>query len=213
VTALRGWNRNEVLFIYGYSFLSTALFGMLAPNLYQFGDRYIIKGQFDRVLLRPLNSLSQVLFESFNLDSIGNIALGAVVITIVKERLGMVFSVWDWLWLVGSAVSGGVILLSFFVILASMSFHFEDRLGITAPFYNMLQFSRYPLTIFNRTLQFILSWLIPFGFIAFYPATHFFSRTGFELFCYATPLVAVVTASVAGVLWTFGVSRYASTGN
>ena len=93
VNALRGWNRNEVLFIYGYSFLSTALFGMLAPNLYQFGDRYIIKGQFDRVLLRPLNSLSQVLFESFNLDSIGNIALGAVVITIVKERLGLVFSV------------------------------------------------------------------------------------------------------------------------
>ncbi len=64
VPSLKGWSKDEVLFIYGYSMISMSLFSALAPNLYSFGDRYIIQGQFDRVLLRPLNSLCQVLVQS-----------------------------------------------------------------------------------------------------------------------------------------------------
>ena len=60
----------------GCSTISTALFGILAPNLYSFGDRFVIQGQFDRVLLRPVNSLCQVLFESFNVESVGSLLVG-----------------------------------------------------------------------------------------------------------------------------------------
>ncbi len=213
VTALKGWSRDEVLFIYGYSMISMAIFSTVALNLYGFGDRYIIQGLFDRVLLRPLNSLAQVLFESFNLDSIGSLLTGIATMLYAAHNLGIHFGFLDCVWLIVSALSGAIILLSVFVVLSSFSFHFEDRLGIAPPFYNLIAFGRYPLPIFNRVIQFFLSWIVPFAFVAFYPATHFFNRSGYELLCYSTPAMALASVFVAWQAWQFGVGKYQSTGN
>ena len=201
VPTLSGWKREEVLFIYGFSLLPMAIFAIVAPNLYQFGDKYVIQGQFDRILLRPLNSLCQVLFESFSLESVGNGVVGVILIIYSANALNLSFGVLDFLWLVIGAISGGIILLSVFVILASLSFHFEDRLGIAPPFYNLIMFGRYPLPIFNEVVQFILRWVVPFAFVAFYPATHFLERGEFRFFCYMTPLVAIASM---GVQWGCG---------
>jgi len=213
VNNLKGWNRAEVMFIYGYSMISMALFSSIAINLYGFGDRYIIQGQFDRVLLRPLNSLCQVLFESFNFDSIGSLVVGIAVMLQAARSLGIRFGLLDLGWLGLSSICGAIILTSVFVTLASVSFHFEDRLGIAPPFYNLIAFGRYPLPIFSRALQFFLSWVVPFAFVAFYPATYFFNRAGFKTLCFLMPVVAFLSISVAYLAWRFGVSKYESTGN
>ncbi len=213
VRELGSWSRDEVLFIYGYSMISMALFSSVAMNLYGFSDRYIIQGEFDRVLLRPLGTLPQVLFESFNLDSIGSLLIGLVTLGFAAYQLELSPTLFDIIWLVVSTTSGAIILLSVFVTLASFSFHFEDRIGINPPFYNMIAFGRYPLPIFHPIIQFILQAIVPFAFVAFYPATHYFSHEGFELLCYATPLVAGITTSVAVISWSLGVRKYTSTGS
>jgi ABC-2 type transport system permease protein len=213
VESLDTWSKGEVLFIYGYAGFATAIFSILAPNLYQFGDRYIIQGQFDRVLLRPLSTLQQVLTETFNLDALGNLAVGLTTLLIAKHQLQLSFSFGDYLWLILSGISGAIILLSVFVILASLSFHFEDRLGIAPPFHNLIAFGRYPVTIFSKTIQFVLSWIIPFSFIAFYPATFFFRDKGMGMMFIYTPVVALVCGAVALFFWNIGTKAYSSTGN
>ena len=45
-------------------------------NLYDFGNNYIIEGKFDRILLRPISSLFQVLFETFRIESFQEVATG-----------------------------------------------------------------------------------------------------------------------------------------
>ena len=182
-------------------------------NLWKFGDRYVIEGEFDRILLRPLNSMCQVLFESFNLEALGSLLLGILVIVYTSLNLSIDFNLIDYLWLFLSSISGAVILLSVFVTLASVSFHFEDRVGIVPPFYSFITFGRYPIPIFNPAIQFILKWVVPFGFVAFYPATHFLDKKGFSFFCYLTPVVAIVSFTVCCVMWNFGTRAYSSTGN
>lgn len=213
VTEIKGWSRAEVLFIYGYSMIPMSLFNIVAPNLYRFGDKYIIEGQFDRVLLRPLNSLQQVLCESFNLESIGSFFVGLIVLFYSASSLGIALSIFDYLWLLGSSVSGAVLLVGVFVILSSLSFHFEDRLGVSAPVFNLISFSRYPLPIFNNLVQWVLRWVVPFAFVSFYPATHFLTREGFAFYCYFSPIMAGIVLALAAFSWQFGVSRYCSTGN
>ena len=212
VSDLRGWRREELLFVYGYSMLPLSIFGVLAPNLYSFGDRFVIKGYFDIVLMRPLNSLSQVLFESFNLESVANFILGLLIVFYALGELSLELGVFDLLWLFISSISGAVIILSVFVVLASLSFHFEDRMGVAPPFYNLMSFSRYPLTIYNGAVQFVLSWVVPFAFASFFPATHFLGRGEFFYYCYFSPFVAAICALFAAFMWNFGVSRYSSTG-
>ena len=213
VPSLKGWRREEVLFIYGYSMVSMAFFSTFSINLYGFGKRYIIQGEFDRILLRLLDSMCQVLFESFNLDVIGSLSLGIILLVYTGLELDMTFSLIDYVWLIFSAFCGGIIVISVFIILTSFSFHFEDKVGIIPPFYSLINFSRYPLPIFNDIIQFILSWCVPFAFVSFYPATHFFERTGFEFLCYFTPMMSIVCFLMALFSWRFGVSKYSSTGN
>jgi ABC-2 type transport system permease protein len=213
VSNLKGWDREQVLFIYGYSLIATSLFGLISVNLYRFSDKYIIEGQFDRVLLRPLNSLFQVLFESFNLESIGALLLGVGILFYAASGAQLSFGFADILWLVVSLCSGAVILVAVFTTVATASFHFEDRLGLVPPVYNLVSFSRYPLPIFNRFLQIFLSWIIPFAFVSFYPATHFFGPEKREALAYASPLVALVSSGIAALFWRMGVAKYSSTGS
>src|SRR6266581_7531704 len=70
VPAVQGWKFEEMVFLYGFSLVPLGLFNVFSWNLYLFADRYLIEGRFDRVLLRPVSSVFQVLFESFRLESI-----------------------------------------------------------------------------------------------------------------------------------------------
>ena len=68
VPQLAGWRFEEVLFLYGFSLVPYGIFNVVSLNLYDFGNNYIIEGKFDRVLLRPVSSLFQVLFETFRIE-------------------------------------------------------------------------------------------------------------------------------------------------
>ena len=212
INSLGGWSKEEVLFIYGYSLLSLSIFNTVAFNLYRFGDKYVNGGQFDRVLLRPIGSIQQVLFESFNLDSFGTLILGIYVLIKSASKLNIQFNLLDILWLVLSSISGASILISVFLCLATIAFYFDDKLGIGAPVYSLINFGRYPINIFNNFIQFFLSFIIPFAFVAFYPATHFFEQKGYQIYCYSTPLVALICYKLTNIFWKTGSKRYSSTG-
>ena len=78
VKALEGWSFEQVLFIYAFSLLPLGIFNIVSVNLYRFSDNYIIQGKFDRVLLRPVGTLAQVIFESFNVSGLNEIIMGIV---------------------------------------------------------------------------------------------------------------------------------------
>ena len=98
-------------------------------------------------------------------------------------------------------------------MLTAVSFWFEDRVGIVPPVFNMLTFGRYPLTIYNVFIQFMLSWIIPFGFASFYPTTHFLGRASFDTYFYLVPVVAASFFVLALFVWNRGVENYSSTGS
>ena len=62
-------------------------------------------------------------------------------------------------------------------------------------------------------LRFLLRWVIPFGFVAFYPATGILGRNPYEGLTILAPVVAVGFALLTAVLWRLGVRRYESTGS
>jgi len=213
IPKLQDWSFYEILFLYGFSLIPLGLFNVVSWNLYQFGDIYIIQGKFDRILLRPVDTLFQVLFEKFRLESLQEVVTGSVVVAIAVKRLHVPWPAGDYLWFILMVASGALIYLAVFLILTAVSFWFEDRVGIVPPVFNMLTFGRYPLTIYNVFIQFMLSWIIPFGFASFYPTTHFLGRTNFNTYFYLVPVVAVSFFVLALFVWNRGVENYSSTGS
>jgi ABC-2 type transport system permease protein len=213
VPHLAGWRFEEIIFLYGFSMIPFGLFNVLSLNIYEFGATYIMEGKFDRVLLRPVSSLFQVVFEAFRIESFQEVIVGLSIVTWASYRLHVHWDPVKVLLLVFFGLCGGVIYISFFLILTTVSFWFEDRIGIHPPFWNLIAFGRYPLTIYSAAIQFFLSWIIPFGFAAFYPSVRLLDRA--ELRSYA-PLAPVVAAAVFGAMlfaWSRGVRHYSSTGS
>ncbi len=213
VTALQGWTFEQVLFIYGFSLVPLGLFNLVSVNLYQFADTYLIEGKFDRVLLRPVNSLAQVLFESFNVSGLNEIVLGLAVCAWTALRMDLALGPLDVAALLVLAPTAALVYLGVFLAITSVSFWFEDRMGIAPPVYNVIRFSRYPLTIFSLPVRILLTFVLPFAWVAYYPATWFIGGEGFRPVAALTPLVGLIVFGGAVLVWTRGVRNYTSTGS
>ena len=195
--AVKGWTFEEMVFLYGFSLIPLGIFNVLSWNLYLFPDRYLIEGRFDRVLVRPVSSVFQVLFEAFRLESLQETVTGLAAVVWASRRLHLEFSALDFALFVLWAVCGAAIYLAIFVGLSATSFWIEDRIGIVPPIFNLMQFGRYPLSIYDAWIRFVLSFVIPFAFASFYPTLRFLKRPEFIREFWAVPLVAAVTVSIA----------------
>lgn len=217
VSALDGWSFPQVLFIYGFSLVPLGLFNLVSVNLYGFADEYLIGGRFDRVLLRPVGSLAQVIFESFNVSGLNEILLGLAVMFHAGGRLGwklgVDFGVGDLLALAVLAPGAALVYLGVFLAITTVSFWFEDKMGLAPPVYNLIRFSRYPITIYSLPVRIFLTFVLPFAWVAFYPAAWFVGGPGLAKVALLTPLVGAVVFGGAALLWRRGVRNYVSTGS
>ncbi|MGH9685207.1 MAG: ABC transporter permease [Candidatus Acidiferrales bacterium] len=210
---LSDWTLPEEMFLYGFSLIPYGIFNVISLNLYDFGNNYIIEGKFDRVLLRPVSSLFQVLFETFRIESVQEIATGIFCMWWASNRLGIHWTIGKFGMLVFFGICAGVIYVSIFLLLTTVSFWFEDRIGVHPPVWNVIAFGRWPLSIYSGAVQFFLCWIIPFGLASFYPSVRLLGRAVTPEYARFVPVVAAVFLTLAISVWNLGTRHYSSTGS
>lgn len=213
VPSLAGWTLPEEIFLYGFSLLPYGMFNVISLNLYDFGNEYIIEGKFDRVMLRPVSTLFQILFEQFRLESMQEIATGLFCIAWASSRLHVHWTISKLSLLVFWGICAGIIYVSIFLLLTTISFWFEDRIGVHPPVWNVIAFGRYPLSIYSGAVQFFLCWIIPFGLASFYPSVRLLGRGVTPQYLPFVPVVAAGFLALALFMWKLGTRHYSSTGS
>ena len=211
--ALHGWSFDELLFIFGFSLLPMALFNVISVNLYQFSESYLIQGKFDRVLLRPVHSLFQILFEQLRLEALGDAVLGLFLIITTAHRLNLNFTIGVILFAIFAVFCGALLYTAVFTALTAVSFWFEDKVGVMPPVYNLISFGRYPLDIYNGFIKILLSWIVPFGFATFYPAAVVLRGGEYVVYGWLLPLITILFCCIALAVWNRGIRSYSSTGS
>lgn len=210
---LAGWTFAEEVFLYGFSLVPYGVFNILAGNLYNFGNDYIIEGKFDRILLRPISSLFQILFETFRLEAVQGIITGAFCMWWASRRLHVAWPPGKVALLIFFELCASVIYVAVFLMLTCVSFWFEDRVGVHPPIWNVIAFGRYPLTIYSGAVQFVLCWIVPFGLASFYPSVRLLGRAVVPEYAPLVPVVAAGFLALSISLWNFGTRHYSSTGS
>jgi ABC-2 type transport system permease protein len=211
--AMKGWTKEEVFFIYGFSLIPMALFDAFAMNFYMFSDKYIVQGELDRLLLRPLSSLFQLILEGISFDFLADITLGIAVLSYAWGRVGPPLTPLIVLQFVLCVLGAWGVLTGIFLSLTSISFWTEDRVTIMPPVYNLFNFARYPLNIYRPFIRLLLTWAIPFGFVAFYPSAAFLEKgIVFRDFAHAVPFVGAGLLLLGRFIWRRGVRRYSGAG-
>lgn len=210
--SLNGWSREEIIFIYGFFLVPFALFASFF-NIWDFNERYIVKGEMDRILTRPIHSLFQVVLERMELESLFGAFTGIAVMAYASFKLQLSFHWYDLFIFILFVVGGALVYAGIFVSLASIGFWSDARTSIMPTMYNIGNYGRYPVDIYNRVIRYVLTWILPFAFVGVYPSAYFLKRTEWYSYAFLTPVMGLVFFTLALILWNVGVKRYRGAGN
>ena len=217
IDALGGFSLTEVAFLYGGAGVCLGLADLLMGNIERLGTR-IRLGTFDAMMVRPVPLFAQACADEFALRRLGRIAQAAVVLGWSVVALDIDWSVTKVLVVGYLVVFGTGIFCAFFTLGAALQFFTTDAAEVANAFtYGGNTLAQYPLTIYPRELVKALTFLVPVGFVNWYPSLFVLGRPdpfglpeGFQL---ASPVAAVVLGALAAWAWRTGVRRYRSTGS
>lgn len=212
VPSLNGWSLSEVLLIYGLITLAKSINHMFADNLWTIGRQYIRTGSFDRFLVRPIDPLFHLLADRFCHDGIGNFLVGFVLVIYSVRALGIASTPLTWLILMVAVLSGGIIFIALNMITGTSAFWVMDSIPVMRVVFDFHLFAQYPLSIYPRAIGILLTWLIPYGFASFYPASEILGRE-YGALAWLAPIVAFILLWIAYQIWKVGLKHYASTGS
>lgn len=209
---LNGWSLYELLLIYGLITLAKSINHMFADNLWTVGRIYIREGKFDRFLVRPLDPLFHLLADRFCYDGIGNFLVGVALVGAAMAELKIAWTPLQFLYLAVAVISGGLIFVALNLITCVSSFWVMDSVPVTRAVFDNHLFAQYPLTIYPRIVSNLLTWLIPYGFASFYPASYLLGRD-VGVLAWLGPVVAIVLLVIGYRFWLFGLRHYSGTGS
>ena len=212
VPNLNGWSYNEVLLVYGFVTLTKSINHMFADNLWTIGRVYIRTGGFDRFLVRPIDPLFHLLADRFCQDGVGNFIVGVALVAKTSIDLGIEWTFLKLLMLVVAVISGGFIFIALNLISCVSAFWIVDSVPITRLIFDNHLFAQYPLSIYPRAISILLTWVIPYGFASFYPASYLLGKEIGNIAWFA-PLIAAFLMFIGYRFWQFGLKYYSGTGS
>ena len=212
-----GWNVYEVLFLYALNMLTHAMAGTFFMNSFENLPRNIQQGHFDEVLTKPVSPLFYYVCTNISAGYTSNYAIGISVIAVCFYQLSIPVTFLNILWLIIVIIGGCMIQAAGFIISNVSAFWLvksESIMGFF--FYDIRSFLQYPITIYGFSIQLLVTFILPYAFISFYPAQYFLGRTEtlfHPVFQFLTPLVGIVLYFIAVILWNNGLNNYKSTGS
>jgi ABC-2 type transport system permease protein len=217
IPLLAGWSLPEIALLYGLSGVAFAVAEIFAAAMDSF-ENHILRGTFDRVLVRPRGALFQVISEDFALRRLGRVAQAIVVLVVGLRLLHIDWAVDKIVVLTAALASGTVIYFAIFVLGATFCFWtVQAREAVNVITYGGDGLASWPLDIYGGSVRRFFTFVVPLAFVSYEPALYVLGRPdplGLpDAARLLSPLAAVVMALLARFAWQHGVRHYQSTGS
>jgi len=214
---IKGWTMGEMVFLYSLHAFAYGLTNLIFSQLINF-DKMVVDGEFDRVLVRPLSPLGQIIFSKFEISTVAHLIIGFTALYFGTHLAGIEWTLRKIL-LFPVIVGGGVLIAGGIrlTVTAVAFWTLRNRSLVHTVIFSSKEFINYPVNIYNMGMQFFLTFIFPIAFINFYPAHFFLDRSGEGLLHPAlemgTPIVGIIVFIVSVFTWKVGVNHYQSTGS
>lgn len=215
---LLGWDVGEVALLAAITSFSFGLAELFGAGLDVF-EEIIRRGEFDRVLLRPVQALILVASGEFRLRRLGRLTQGVLGFVFALVLLhGIRLTLLKLLALLLGIVSGSLIFISILLLGATMCFWTVQTTELTnILYYGGREMLSYPISIYNQAIQGILLFVFPLAFGTYLSTCYLLDRSlplGLPTWvAFLSPPVALAFAGIAIWVWGFGVRHYESTGS
>ena len=212
-----GWDFWELGFMFSLWKMAHGLHEALFIPFRGRHDYFIRQGEYDRFLVQPIHPILQILARcEFGSNAISEWVPSVTMFLITFSKVKVAWNFYNIAFLFVIIVSGAIIEWAVYMFISSFGFWFtrtNNLRSIAGVF--LFRASNYPLHIYGRFFPFIMTFIFPFAFIAYYPTHYFFqlkTQIFYDFFPYITPLVAIISWIIAYLFWTIGLRNYQSSG-
>ncbi len=204
---LGGWHPEEVVALLGVFFLvGGAIRLMIQPSMEQLIES-VHDGTLDFTLTKPVEAQFLVSVQRVDIWSLTDVLLGFGVLAAALVRLGTRVGAGQAAMFAAALAAGGIIVYSFWLILATLSFWFVRVENILVIFQSMYEAGRWPVSLFPRWLRFMLTFLVPVAFVTTVPAQALAGRLTWQTLAGAYVLAAALLVA-SRAFWKLGLRRY-----
>lgn len=204
-----GWNVYEVLLIQSVFTMSMAFADMSFHGIMWATMTAVREGNFEMVLLMPVDTMFLLMAKNFSIDAIGVLFGGVTIFVIALIHVG-VPSVVLWLQFLAMFIVGLMVMMGIALMMAATSFKWVGNSRIPEIFDSIRSFGKYPQSIFPKSVLVITSYIIPVAMIGFFPAAALMGRGSYIMFAAMVPCILFMILGI--VLYRFMVRQYQGVG-
>ena len=214
--SLSGWTFHDITFLYGLALVSHGIMVTLFIPTWSISGR-VIRGDFDRLLVRPMNVFFQMVAGYFNFIGLIDLVPGVVIFLFGCFHADIAWSVFSVIKILLVIFGAVLIRAAFFTMLGATAFWTKSSNSLVALGLKTIeQTTTYPLSMYPKIIQGVFTFLMPFGFISFYPASDLLGKQGMEFpldFSLLTPLIGILMFTISTWMFHQGMRRYESAGS
>ncbi len=175
---LNGWALEEVLICYGLAHLSYTLSEFFVRGFEHLAS-LTRRGDYDRILLRPVSTTIQLVGYEFALHRAGRMLQAFIVLVAGLVLLGWSITVQGILLLGWSQLGGGALFSALYILQGSVGMKALQNIEA----FNILtnggpEMAQFPMSIYPEPMRLLFTFLVPLAGVVYYPARHRCSSGG-----------------------------------
>lgn len=207
---LGNWSIYEICLMFSLCAIVEAIGQAFFDNAWGIGHQ-VRMGRLDVMLVRPASPFIQLLGECFHFQALISmmVYVGLLVFSVLKMNLhvsgGMLLFLAEFL-VCGTMINSGL-----YVIFNSLNFWLVQGNDIAVFVQTCREFAKYPLSVFPLLFRQFFTFVLPFGFVGYYPAAYLAGKMGASI-VWQMPMAALCVGGIAFTMWHLGVGSYNSTG-
>jgi len=212
IPALAGWSYDELVFLYAFSLLAISPLQIVFDNVWSLRF-HVQQGSFIRYYFKPLNMMFYYMSEVVNIKGITQFVFAIVLLVASSVSLGISWDLGMTLGFLDLLLSASFIMTSLLIMAASSAFWIINSYSVLSFFFRIKDYARYPVTIFTGIFRIIFTFVVPIGFVAFFPSQAILkpAESGWEV--WLTPLIGAGLFALAYLVWDRGTKAYSGTGS
>lgn len=214
---VNGWALPDIMFLYSLGTLSFGVMKMLGNQLDDF-DRYVVRGDLDTVLIKPVPPLFYILASRVELQHAARLLTGIVIFLAAFHATQIRLTVIRGLFTIITVVSGSLIMFAFMLLSATVAL-LTTKSGKLTDILTTAnkEAATFPISIYPLAVRLLLTFVLPVAFVTYYPSLHLLGKDQFlgmpKSFQFGAPVVAAALLLCCYSVWRIGMRHYHSTGS
>lgn len=206
--SVAGWTRGEALTLGATWFLMNSMVSAFAFSLIEVPE-HVRRGTLDFIITKPIDAQFWVSLRRFNFDQVGMMVVSLAVIVYGAGAGGHAPSAPQWAAFAILAVCSALLAYAFNLLLMTLGIWLVrvDNLWVLSE--TITGIARFPLDIYNSSLQKLLTYGFPLAFLATIPVRQLVVGIDMSMVSIGIAWAAGATL-VTRSFWNFALTRYTS---